>query len=394
MGDAIPVDEARRRVLAAAARLEPEAVALERALGRVLAEDVVAAIDVPPFDSSAMDGFAVRAGEGGVLSVVGESAAGRPAAVAVADGTAIRISTGARIPAGADAVVRQEDAEETGSAVRVPATGPGANVRAAGEDIRAGQPVLAAGTVLGPVELGVAASVGLAEPSCARRPRVALVMTGDELAAPGEELGEGQIYGSNLPVLAGAVERAGGEPAAAIPAGDDLAETRLAFERALQRADVVCASGGVSVGPHDHVRTALLALGAEERFHGVALRPGRPTWFGVHGRTLVFGLPGNPVSAAVTFQLFVRPALLALQGADPRPRRAGATLAEEVERNPRRAQAVRVRLSAGESGFEATPTGPQGSHRLTSLLGADALAVIAPGGGSVAAGERVEVELL
>jgi molybdopterin molybdotransferase len=396
MGEAIPVDEARRRVLAAVCEPEPEPVPvpLERALGRVLAEDVVAAIDVPPFDGSAMDGFAVVAGAGGRLTVVGESRAGHPAPATVGEGTAIRISTGASIPAGADAVVRQEDAEETAAGVLVPATEPGANVRAAGEDVRAGQAVLRAGTVLEPVELGVAASVGRAELQCARRPRVALVMTGDELTAPGEELAEGRIYGSNLPVLAGAVERAGGEPVAAIRAGDEPAETRRALERALRSADVVCASGGVSVGPHDHVRAALLELGAEERFHGVALRPGRPTWFGVHGRTLVFGLPGNPVSAAVTFQLFVRPALLALQGAEPGPRRAGATLAEGVERNPRRAQAVRVRLSAGERGFEATPTGPQGSHRLTSLLEADALALIGPGRGTVEAGEQVEVELL
>ena len=175
---------------------------------------------------------------------------------------------------------------------------------------------------------------------------------------------------------------------------DSAEGTRAALEQALCGADVVIASGGVSVGPHDHVKGALRELGVEERFWGVALRPGKPTWFGTREDVLAFGLPGNPVSAMVTFQLFVRPALAALQGADPAARRASATLDEAVERHPRREQAVRVRLTHADDGLHALTTGEQGSHMLTSMLGADALALVAAGDGELAAGERVEVLLL
>ncbi len=195
-------------------------------------------------------------------------------------------------------------------------------------------------------------------------------------------------------MLAAQVTRAGGDLVSSEHAGDDLAATREMLERALAGADVVCASGGVSVGAHDHVRPALDALGVRESFWGVALRPGKPTWFGTRESTLVFGLPGNPVSAMVTFQLFARPALLALQGASPEAVRGSARLSGPVRRNPRREQAVRVRLTAGEDGWRAETTGAQGSHVLTSMLGADALAMIPPGDGEVTAGDRVDVEIL
>ena len=415
MSELIAIDEARRRVLQAVTRLGDEPVALETALGRVLAEDLTSAIDVPPFDSSGMDGFAVVSGPAGELSVIGEARAGHPFVGTVAPGSAVRVSTGAVVPEGADAVVPFErttavkgggsgdgvgllhdmDAKGRQDRVGVPETRPGSNIRRAGEDIRVDAVVLRAGAVLGPAELGVAASVGRAELRCAQRPRVALLVTGDELTEPGAPLAPGGIYGSNAFALAAQVERAGALLVGRTTVPDELEGTRAALAVALDEADVVLVSGGVSVGPHDHVKPALRELGVEERFWGVRLRPGKPTWFGTRGDTLVFGLPGNPVSAMVTFQLFARPALAALQGAAPEPRRATASLGEAIARNPQREQAVRVRLVQGEGGLVARPTtGAQGSHVLTSMVGADALAMIAPGDGEAAAGERVEVELL
>jgi molybdopterin molybdotransferase len=400
VSELITIDEARGRVLRSITRLGDEAVALDAALGRVLAEDVTSAIAVPPFDSSAMDGYAVVAGSGGELDVIGEARAGHPFAGAVAAGSAVRISTGALVPEGADAVVPVERTTAvkgggTEDRISVPEVQRGANVRRAGEDIPLGAVVLQAGARLGPAELGVAASVGRAELRCARQPRVAVLITGDELTPPGQPLAPGGIYGSNGFALAAQVERAGAVVTVRATVPDDPEGTRVAIARALDAADVVLVSGGVSVGPHDHVKPALGALGVEERFWGVRLRPGKPTWFGARGDTLAFGLPGNPVSAMVTFQLFARPALAALQGAPSEAPRARAALEESIRRNPQREQAIRVRLHHGEDGLVARPTtAAQGSHVLTSMLGADALAFIAPGEGDVAAGERVEVELL
>jgi molybdopterin molybdotransferase len=418
VSELISIDEAQGRVLDAVRPLATENVPLAEALGRVLAEDLESPIDVPPFDSSAMDGYAVVAGPGAELEVAGESRAGRPAEAAVEPGKAIRISTGGAVPEGATAVVPLERAEavdreagaqretgapgetdaprETGAAerVRVGPSAPGDNIRRAGEDVRAGRVVLGTGTPLGPAELGMAASVGRASLRCARRPRVAILVTGDELTEPGRPLGPGGIYSSNGWALAAQAERAGAQVTARETVPDHAAETRAALATALESADVVIVSGGVSVGPHDHVKPALAGLGVEERFWGVRLRPGKPTWFGTKGESLVFGLPGNPVSAMVGFHLFVRAALAAMQGADPSAPRASATLDEAVPRHPHREQAVRVHLETSGDGWRARATGPQGSHMLTSMLGANALARIAPGDGEVPAGERVEVELL
>jgi molybdopterin molybdotransferase len=402
VSELISIEEARRRVLEAARPLAAEDVALAEALGRVLAEDVESAIDVPPFDSSAMDGYAVIAGPAAELEVIGEARAGHPAAERLRPGGAIRISTGAAIPAGATAVIPVERVElgdgtvsgEPARAVRVPPSTEGDNIRRAGEDLRAGQVVLTKGTVLGPAELGVAAAVGRASLRCSRRPRVALLLTGDELTEPGERLGPGRIYGSNGSALAAQVERAGAVLTGRDTVLDRAEHTRAALAEALGTANVVLVSGGVSVGSHDHVKAAFAELGVEERFWGVRLRPGKPTWFGTQGDLLAFGLPGNPVSAMVTFQLFVRPGLAALQGADPQPARGFAYLDEPVARHPRREQAVRVRLRTTEDGWRASPTGPQSSHILSSMLGAKALALIPPGEGQIAAGRRVEVELL
>ena len=413
MTDLISIDEARRRVLEAVTRLGDEDVPLERALGRVLAEEVTSAIDVPPFDSSGMDGYALIAGPEAELEVIGEARAGHPAPEAVRAGAAVRISTGAVLPEGADAVVpverttavkggeshpRAVDPVMRGkvhtSRVRVPETEPGANIRRAGEDISIGAVVLRPGTMLGPAELGVAASVGRAALRCSRRPRVAVLVTGDELTPPGEALEPGGIYSSNSFALSAQVERAGAELAARGTVPDTPEGTREALRGALETVDVVIVSGGVSVGPHDHVKDALRDLGVEERFWGVRLRPGKPTWFGTRDGTLAFGLPGNPVSAMVTFQLFARPALAALQGAAADARRTTAVLAHPLARNERREEAVRVRLRHTDDGLVAESTGEQGSHMLTSMLGADGLALIGPGDGELAAGERVEVELL
>jgi molybdopterin molybdotransferase len=299
------------------------------------------------------------------------------------------------VPAGATAVVPVERTERADRAVRVPETKAGANIRRAGEDIAEGETVLHAGETLEPAALGVAASVGRASLSCAQRPRLALLVTGDELTEPGEPLAAGGIYSSNGYALAGQVARAGAALASRERVADTADATRAALASALDQADVVVVSGGVSVGPHDHVKAALAGLGVEERFWGVSLRPGKPVWFGTLGDKLAFGLPGNPVSAMVTFQLFVRPALAALQGGDPASTRATARLAQPVPRNPRREQAVRVRLEVSNDGWRAALTkGAQGSHVLTSMLGANALALIAPGEGEAPAGELVEVELL
>jgi molybdopterin molybdotransferase len=401
MEDLLAIAEARRLVLEAVRPLPAEEVALEDALGRVLAEDVESPISVPPFDSSAMDGYAVIAGEPAELEVVAESRAGHPAATAVGGGQAIAISTGAAVPEGATAVVPVERTEQADGRVSVPATEAGANIRRSGEDIAAGEVVLRAGAPLGPAALGVAASIGRGSVRCARRPRVALLVTGDELTDPGRPLAPGGIYSSNGYALSGQVERAGAELVLRERVADSAESTRAALGAALEAADVVVVSGGVSVGPHDHVKGALAELGAREVFWGVSLRPGKPTWFGTRqgaadaARTLAFGLPGNPVSAMVTFQLFVRPALAALQGADPSATRISAVLDEPIRRNPRREQAVRVRLSAGGANWVAVPTkGAQGSHVLTSMLGADGLALIEPGEGEAGVGEQVEVELL
>ena len=392
--DPIALAEARERVLAEARALAPEDVALADALGRVLAEAVSSPHDLPPFDASAMDGYAVIAGPAAELVIVGESRAGRPAERRLGPGEAMAISTGAVVPDGADAVVPVERVAVRDGRVEVPDTPPGANVRRAGEDVRSGEPVLPAGAELGPAEVAVLSSLGRERVACGARPLVAVLVTGDELVPPGTPLRPGQIRDSNATALAAQATRAGARVELVEHVADEREPTVAALERALAAADVVCVSGGVSVGEHDHVKAALAAVGAEERFWGVALKPGRPTWFGTAGDTLVFGLPGNPVSAMVTFHLLARPALRALAGADPSDTRVRALLDAPVRLNPAREQALRCRLAARDDGWHVAPTKEQGSHVLTSMLGAGALALVPPGDGTLEPGQRVDAELL
>jgi molybdopterin molybdotransferase len=391
----ITVEAARHRILAAIERLPPEDVALSDALGRSLFRDLASAMHLPPFDCSAMDGFAVVAGPAAQLELVGESRAGTPSPVRLEPGQAIRISTGAVIPQGADAVVPVERASESGGRVAVEGSEPGAHIRRSGEDVRRGDLVLRAGARIGPAEIGVLASLGQATVECSARPHVAVLSNGDELVPPGVPLGPGQIHDSNAPAVAALAERAGADVVLVDRIADSEDAVRAGLKAAFDAADVVCICGGVSVGPHDHVKPALESLGVVEVFWGVRLQPGKPTWF---GRTpegkLAFGLPGNPVSAMVTFRLFAHPALRAMSGSDPGAGRGSAVLDSAVRRNPERDQAIRVRLRAADGGWVAEPTKAQGSHILTSMVGAAALAMIPAGDGELAAGERVALELL
>jgi molybdopterin molybdotransferase len=400
----IPLEDAREIVLSEAAQLDAEDVDLLDSHGRVLAKSVTAIEPVPPFDNSAMDGFAVRAVDTAgaseavpiELGLVGESRAGRPASAAVSPGEAIAISTGAVLPDGADSIVPLEDARRGDDAIEVMAeTTKGRFVRHRGDDIETGEQVLAGGTTMGAAELGVLGSLGITEVACTRRPRVALLINGDELADPGARLQPGQIHDSNGVTLRALARLAGAQVASSRRVQDDLEVIRRELDSALD-ADLAVVSGGVSVGEHDHVKEALGDLRVRPLFWGVALRPGRPTWFGIApGGTLVFGLPGNPVSAMVCFILLVRPLLMAMQGADPDRPRASAILDRSYSKLPGRAHAVRCTLELREDGWHATPTRPeQASHVLTSMLGADVLALIPADSGDVAAGERVEIELL
>ena len=387
----LTIAQARARVLAAVEPLASERVAIDDALDRVLAADLPAAGDVPPFTSAAMDGYAVLAGPAGrTLRVIGEARAGVPSARAIREHEAIRTSTGAAVPAGANAIVRQEQVETEGDEVTLRVGVAAADdIRRRGEDLAAGSLVLAAGTRLGPAELAAAVAAGACEVTCARRPVVAILCTGTELRAPGEPLGPGEIHNANAVTLRALATRSGARAGPAARLADDREVIETALAEALARADVVVVSGGVSVGPHDHVKPALDALGVEQIFWGVAIQPGKPTWFGSRDGRLVYGLPGNPVAAFVVFTLFVAPALLALQGASPDGGQEEVELATSVARNPARQQAITVRLEHADGRTVAVPNGPQGSNLISSLLGAEALAMVPTGTGELEAGTRV-----
>ena len=390
MADLLPIDEALARVLERVRPLQAEAVVLRDAAGRVLADPASAPLDLPPFRSSAMDGFAVSSADvPGRLPVVFRIAAGHPAPGPLTRGTAMAIATGGAVPDGADAVVPLEYVVDHDNNVEIPEVTPGANVRPRGSDVRQGDSVVPAGTRLGPAQLGALAAAGIGEVRCFARPRVAVLATGSELREPGAALEDGEIYEANGVMLAAALAGAGALAEQLPPVEDDAAAHRAALTRALT-SDVVVTSGGVSVGPHDLVRTVGTELGVEEVFWGVAAKPGKPFWFGVRGGTLVFGLPGNPVSALVGFELFVRPAVAALQGiGDSRPRFESGVLARAVKRDSARDQLVRATRTAEGDAVVLEPLTGQESHMIVRAAAADALVLVPSGDGELADGSRV-----
>ncbi|MBA2461920.1 MAG: molybdopterin molybdotransferase MoeA [Actinobacteria bacterium] len=389
MPDLLSIDEALALVLARVRPLEAESVPVAQAAGRVLREEARAAVDLPPFPSSAMDGYAVRAADTpGRLPVVDRIAAGRPAAGPLGPGEAMGIATGGMVPDGADAVVPIEVVGELDNQIEVSTVVAGAHVRPAGGDVRAGARMLGTGVELGPAQLGAAAAGGVAELRCARRPRAAVLSTGTELRRPGEALGSGEIYESNSTMLAAALASAGAEVELLDSVADDADAHRTALERGLA-GNVLVSSGGVSVGPHDLVRSIARELGVEEVFWRVAVKPGKPVAFGVRGDTLVFGLPGNPVSALVGFELFVRPALRALQGAEPGPLYLSGRLESSLRRSDARDELVRARSSIHDGEYLLEPLSGQESHMIVRAAGANALVLVPRGEGELGTGESV-----
>ena len=394
----LTVEEALETILARTPILASESVDVSAALGRVLAEPIVSRREIPPWSNSAMDGYAIRAADtraGPVrLRVVGRVVAGTLPSRSVEAGEAIRIFTGAPLPAGADAVVPQESVEVDGDEIRV-AGGivAGVFVRPRGEDVRPGDHVLAPGRQLGPAEVGLLATLGHSPVRVHRRPRVAILSTGNELADLGSEPTPGQIPNTNTYSLMGQVAEAGAIPVNLGIARDSL-ESIAERLRWVGDADVLVSSAGVSVGELDFVKEALERAHATLHLWRVAMRPGNPTTFGSLGRSLVFGLPGNPVSAMVTFEILVRPALLRMSGRAALQRPRLRVRARSPIPNPGyRRGYLRVQLSRGGDGFEAVLTGDQGSAILRSMTLAHGLAVV-PGDTTIPAGGAVDVILL
>jgi molybdopterin molybdotransferase len=393
----VDADEAAALVLDRITVLPKERVAIGEAVGRVLGSDLIAAADLPSFPTSAVDGFAVRAGDAGAtLRVIGESAAGRPFAGAVEAGTAARILTGGVLPAGADTVVMVEDVRLAGEAVSVPKDlRPGSNFHRPGADVKAGELVLKAGAELGAAELGLAAALGFPVVEVHRRPRVILMSTGDELVEVGRTPGPGQITDSNRWALLAALHEAGAEVRIlGIGPDEPMALRRLVVD-SLDAADVLVTSGGVSVGTHDLVKPLLESLGTVH-IGRVKLKPGKPFTFAtLPDGKFAFGLPGFPVSSLVTFEVFVRPALRKMQGfAGLQRPTLPVRLGYDARATADRTEYQRVTLRRDGSELVADTTGSQSSSRLLSLAGAHALVRIAPGDEGVKAGTIVEAMIL
>jgi molybdopterin molybdotransferase len=398
----LTVVQAQQRIIDSIAPLPTERVSLAEALGRVLAEPVVSRRTLPPFDNSGMDGYAVRHGDitaarpeaPVVLAVVGESRAGMPPGRALQPGTAMRIMTGAPVPDGADAVVRYEDTDSGRERVSIQvAVIRGTNIRRAGEDMNPGDAILAPGRRLRPADLAACAALGNAGLEVRRRPRVAVVSTGDELVEPDVEPGPGQIADSNAVAIAAAVREAGGEPVRVGIARDTVVDLRRAFTDAAT-CDLIVSSAGVSMGDHDHVRDVVDAMGRMD-FWRVAMRPGKPLAVGVVGGVPFIGLPGNPVSSQVTFELFARPAVLQLQGATDLHRRRSVARALEAMDKPEGLETFHRGVLADPAHGGDLPgvrlTGPQGSGIMRSLVLADCLIALPAEGSRVEPGAVVEV---
>ncbi len=389
----LSVEDALERLLDGVTATETEVVPLAESLGRVPADaPVVAEHDVPPFANSAMDGFALRAGDGtAARRVIGESRAGGAPPPTVDVGTAARIMTGAPMPEGADTVVPVEDAtEEGGTVVVADEPRPGAFVRAAGHDVRSRDAIALAAMPITPAVIGLLAAMGRAEVEVRRRPRVAILSTGDELVAAGDALGFGQIHDANAPALAAAVAEAGGDPVVLERARDDRAEVEDRLRRGAAGSDLLIVSGGVSVGAHDNLRDAIQRLGALG-FWRIAVQPGKPLAFGHVGGTPVIGLPGNPVSALVTFELFARRILRRMLGLSGDGRaRVEARVGEALAKDPARRAYLRVRVCADASGYRATSAGGQASSQLLPLASANALLVVPEGVAATQRGQTYE----
>ena len=393
------VSEVRSQVLDTIRSLPAEPIRFQDAVGRILAEPVMATHDVPSFANSAMDGFAVRAsdvsGPGALLTILEDVAAGQVSTVAVGPGEATKIMTGAPMPEGADTVVRVEDTEEDDGKVRIlTSTDLGTSVRPPGGDVTAGATVFQAGTRLSAAHVGVLATIGVVEPVVARRPRVAVMSTGDELVPPETgELGPGLIRDSNRPMLLALLLEAGAETIDLGRVPDDADSLRAALGQAAAEADVIVTSGGVSMGEYD-VTKAVLRDEASVEFYPVAMKPGKPQGFGTIGGTPFFGLPGNPVSVLVSFEQFVRPALLAMQGGAAllRPRVTGIA-GEDFESDPEKEEFIRVRFIDAAVPPTVAQTGGSGSHVLSGAANADAFAVLGVDVSDVRKGEAVVLEL-
>jgi molybdopterin molybdotransferase len=395
----LSVEAARARMLADAAPLGVETVGLAQALGRVLAQAVDATRDQPPFAASAMDGWAVRRADlttDAVFQIAGESAAGRAHPRPVAQGQAVRIFTGAPVPAGADLVVIQEEATRDGDTVRFAAgDDPRSNIRPAGGDFRSGDRLLEAGVRLDPWRLSLAAAAGRAELTVARRPRVAILATGDELVPPGGDPAPDQIFESGSIALAALVEAWGGSATRLTAAADDAAAIAAAVAEV--EADLIVTIGGASVGDHDLVKPAMSRLGLSLRVETIAVRPGKPTWFGTldaegQGGRRVLGLPGNPASALVCAELFLRPLLAALTGRDPAPAMIAARLAGPLPANGPREHWMRAALSIDPEGRATVSAFPDQDSSLVGVFSrADALIRRPMNGGAALAGDIVEV---
>ena len=391
----ISVVDAQGIVLEHAQRLDAERVPIERAAGRVLAEAATALVDLPPFASSAMDGYALRADDSASppvrLPVVDHIAAGHPSERLLGPGEAMAISTGAAVPDGADAVIPLELVEESGDEIVIPTpVAKNDNIRDRAGDVSAGQTVLEPGTRLGPAQVAALAAAGVSEVQCTKRPRVGILVTGSELRHPGERLGPGEIYESNGLLLATGLQLSGAVPGQLGIVADDADEHERAMERALLGFDMLVTSGGASVGPHDLVRSTQAKLRVEELFWGVAVKPGKPVAFGVRRDHLVFNLPGNPVSVLVTFELFVRPAVNALLGLpQPLPELRSGVLGAPVARNAHREEYVRGVVHRDGGAIVVEPFAGRESHLIVSAGRADALVQVEAGTGELAAGDEI-----
>ena len=396
----IEYPEAERLVLENVSRMPAEDVPLVDAQGLALAEDVRAKFDSPPFDNSAVDGYAVRSADaeaGRSFRVVDEAPAGRPAMKSVGEGEAVKIFTGGVIPGGADAVVMVENTSGWGAEFELEkAASPGQNVRRSGEDVREGDVILKRGTEVAPPEIALAATQGYGELPVHRRPKVVVLSTGTELVEPGaRDLAPGEIYDSNSFALIAQAQEVGAGARRISAASDDADLIREAVREALESADVVVTSGGVSVGERDLVKATMLELGVEQVFWGVKFKPGKPLFFGMKDDVRFFGLPGNPVSAMVCFELFVRPALMKMMGReDTRRPRVEVYFEGDVKNLFGRMHAMRVSIERTQKGWLARSVGAQGSGLVSSLTKADALALIGPESEGVRAGEPVEAIVL